>query len=191
MLNLNFGAPQTTTYRSDRPRVPWKNAQGTTQIVAQTNQWRVSIADEPVHSVFSVIEDYDRIFIPIGSEEIKLSSNTSSFAKSDTKENDEIIHRVKPLQPLNFPGEWAPTSRTDVPTRALNVMTLRGYTTAEIYINRAPALLDPSATRIYVFVPSEEAIVVPPWTAVKFPTQGTDMVVSIELSAINIQRPQS
>lgn len=147
----SHGAPALRTTRADRESVRWRNGQGTTQVVAETDLWRVSIADESTSSTFSVIEGYDRLFMPIGAVPIELTGAT-----------DAVRHVVAPLQTIEFPGEWAPECRVEAPTRALNVMVRRGMATATMLIGRPPRAADPTALVVLVDPASEEALLLPP-----------------------------
>ncbi len=90
------GAPALRSTRDDRATVRWRNGQGTTQVVAETETWRVSIADEPTASTFSVIDGYDRLFMPIGGVPVEL-----------TGAGDAAPRTVAPLETTAFAGEWA------------------------------------------------------------------------------------
>lgn len=144
------GAPALRTSRADRESVRWRNGQGTTQVVAETELWRVSIADEPTSSTFSVIDDYDRLFMPIGEVSIELTGA------------DAVHHVVAPLETIEFPGEWAPACRVEAPTRALNVMVRRGMATATMLIGRPPRAADPTALVVLVDPVTEAAVLLPP-----------------------------
>ncbi|GAB2634370.1 HutD family protein [Prescottella soli] len=153
------GSKARWTTRDDRESVRWRNGQGTTQVVAETDLWRVSIADEPTSSTFSVIDGYDRFFIPVGAVPIELSG--APFA-SEASETGVVRHVVEPLQTFAFPGEWAPQCRVETPTRALNVMARRGRATATVRIGEPPAVADPDALLILVDPVTEDAVLLPP-----------------------------
>lgn len=145
------GAPALRTGRDDRATVRWRNGQGTTQVVAETDMWRVSIADEPTASTFSVIEGYDRLFMPIGGVPIELTGAGNAAPRI-----------VAPLQTAAFPGEWAPACRVETPTRALNVMVRRGAATATMRFGAPPRTADPAALVILVDPVTELALLLPP-----------------------------
>ncbi|SEM47223.1 HutD family protein [Rhodococcus maanshanensis] len=97
----------TTSFRataSDRTVVPWLNGQGTTQVVAETGDWRVSIADEPLESTFSVIAGYDRLIIPIGSVALELTGPPLSATGGGVDADTVVRHVIEPLQTFAFPG---------------------------------------------------------------------------------------
>ena len=151
------GSKARRTTRDDRESVRWRNGQGTTQVVAETDLWRVSIADEPTSSTFSVIDGYDRFFIPIGAVPIELSG-----APLGSEELGVVRHVVAPLETIEFPGEWAPQCRVETPTRALNVMVRRGLASATVRIGEPPAVADPDALLVLVDPATEDAVLLPP-----------------------------
>ena len=151
------GSTARRTTREDRESVRWRNGQGTTQVVAETDLWRVSIADEPTSSTFSVIDGFDRFFMPIGAVPIELSG-----APSEPEAPGVVRHVVAPLQTFAFPGEWAPQCRVETPTRALNVMVRRGRATATVRVGEPPAVADPAALLVLVDPVTEEAVLLPP-----------------------------
>ncbi|WP_420881048.1 HutD family protein [Rhodococcus sp. (in: high G+C Gram-positive bacteria)] len=163
----SLGAPALRTTRDDRESVRWRNGQGTTQVVAETELWRVSIADEPTSSTFSVIDDYDRLFMPIGEVSIELTGA------------DAVHHVVAPLETIEFPGEWAPACRVDRPTRALNVMVRRGHATATMHFGEPPRDVDPAALVVLVDPATEDAVLLPPGCVDAAETAGPCAVVTI------------
>lgn len=157
------GSRARRTTRDDRESVRWRNGQGTTQVVAETDLWRVSIADEPTSSTFSVIDGFDRFFTPIGAVPIELSG-----APSASEAPGVVRHVVEPLQTIAFPGEWAPQCRVETPTRALNVMVRRGWATATVRIGEPPVVADPAALLVLVDPVTEDAVLLPPGCADAF-----------------------
>lgn len=170
-FDLSPGAPLIYTDRSRRHPQPWVNGQGTTEVIAATDDWRVSVADVPTSSAFSSIAGFDRLFVPLGEESIEFDSPTTGR-----------VHRVQPLRPFAFPGEWAPVCRIGAPTRALNVMTRRDTSVAEIHVGAEPAPLDTAGTRIFVSVDSEKAIIAPPETPLSSTPENGGTIISILLS---------
>ncbi len=156
------GSKAHRTTRDDRESVRWRNGQGTTQVVAETDLWRVSIADEPTSSTFSVIDGYDRWFTPIGAVPIELSGTPFGSDATDDAAPSVVRYVVDPLQTIAFPGEWAPQCRVDTPTRALNVMVRRGRATATVRIGEPPAAADPAALIVLVDPVTEDAVLLPP-----------------------------
>ncbi|WP_241566132.1 HutD family protein [Prescottella agglutinans] len=157
------GSRARRTTRDDRESVRWRNGQGTTQVIAETDLWRVSIADEPTSSTFSVIDGYDRFFVPIGAVPIELSGPPFGSEAPGV-----VRHVVAPLQTIEFPGEWAPRCRVETPTRALNVMVRRGRATATVRIGEPPAVADPAALLVLVDPVTEDAVLLPPGCADAF-----------------------
>ncbi|NKS96293.1 hypothetical protein GS498_01210 [Rhodococcus hoagii] len=145
------GAPALRSTRDDRATVRWRNGQGTTQVVAETETWRVSIADEPTASTFSVIDGYDRLFMPIGGVPVEL-----------TGAGDATPRTVAPLETTAFAGEWAPACRVETPTRALNVMVRRGAATATMRFGEPPRTADPTELVVLVDPVTELALLLPP-----------------------------
>ncbi|MGO4203205.1 HutD family protein [Rhodococcus sp. TAF43] len=160
----SLGAPARRTTRDDRVSVRWRNGQGTTQVVAETDLWRVSIADEPTSSTFSVIDGFDRLFMPIGAVPIELTG--APFGPGADPDAPDaaagvVRHVVAPLQTIAFPGEWAPGCRVEAPTRALNVMVRRGAATATMRFGEPPRAADPAALVVLVDPVTEEAVLLP------------------------------
>ncbi|PTR25759.1 hypothetical protein C8K36_106192 [Rhodococcus sp. OK519] len=165
------GAPARRTTRDDRVSVRWRNGQGTTQVVAETELWRVSIADEPTSSTFSVIDGYDRLFMPIGEVPIELTGADDASG---------VVRRVvEPLQTIAFPGEWAPECRVEAPSRALNVMVRRGAATATMRFGEPPRVADPTALLVLVDPVTETAVLLPPGCADAFEMTTPCAIVTI------------
>ncbi|WP_254699061.1 HutD family protein [Rhodococcus sp. SGAir0479] len=172
----SFGAAVRRTSRDDRVTVRWRNGQGTTQVIAETEWWRVSIADEPTSSTFSVIEGYDRLIMPLGTVSMELSGTPSG---AEFAPDGVARHVVAPLQTFAFPGEWAPRGRVDTPTRALNVMVRRDAATATMRLGTRPGEADPAALLVLVDPVTEEAIVVPPGSTDAFTAGDPCAVVTV------------
>lgn len=147
------------TARSQRQTTPWLNGQGSTQVVLATGAWRISVADEPLVSKFSVFAGYDRVIMPIGRVSLHLE-DPQRHTEPGTRPSLSKV--VRPLVSFAFPGEWAPVCRSSAPTRALNVMTKRGAAAVAIRMKQPnpPAVSD--ALRLYFDVETEVALVVPP-----------------------------
>ncbi|MGW0044809.1 HutD family protein [Rhodococcus sp. NPDC003348] len=162
----------------DREVVRWRNGQGTTQVVAETDLWRVSIADEPTRSTFSVIEGYDRLLMPTGSVTMEMSG--PPYETSGEVQSTGEVHRVAPpRQVFAFPGEWAPSCRAADRTRALNVMGRRGRVEMSLRIADVTAPVDVDAVRIYVDLDTEDAVIVSPGDDTTPDWAGECAVVSI------------
>lgn len=166
----SLGSPAIRTTRADRKSVRWRNGQGTTQVVAETDLWRVSIADEPTSSTFSVMDGFDRLFMPIGEVPIELTGS------------DDVVPRVvTPLQTIAFPGEWAPACRVETPTRALNVMARRGVIAATMRFGEPPRVADAAALVVLVDPASEDAVLLPPGCV--DPVEMTDPCAIVTITA--------
>lgn len=173
------GAPARRTTRDDRVSVRWRNGQGTTQVVAETDLWRVSIADEPTASNFSVIDGYDRLFMPIGDVPIELTGAPLAPETVEGAAPGAVRHVVAPLETMAFPGEWAPQCRVATPTRALNVMVRRGAATATMRFGAPPRVADPAALLVLVDPATEEAVLLPPGCVDAFDATDPCAVVTI------------
>lgn len=111
----------------DRRRVPWRNGAGTTEEVATGPDgpagrplWRISVADlGSAPGEFSAFPGTDRVFTVIGEHGVDLDSGHGT-------------HSLDPWQPHPFAGENAPHCVPRGATRAFNVMTERGATTAAV-----------------------------------------------------------
>lgn len=174
-----YGTPSFRTAASDRRVVPWLNGQGTTQVVAATDQWRVSIAEEPTESRFSVIEGYDRLITPIGSVSLELAGPPFVAAPGSVDAATVVRHVVDPLHTLAFPGEWAPASRASSRTRALNVMGRRGEVDMTVEIGSAEIPDDSASVRIFLDLVTEAALIVPPGEPMPPVPRGRCALVSI------------
>ncbi|SDD21868.1 HutD family protein [Rhodococcus tukisamuensis] len=174
-----YGTASFRTTASDRTVVPWLNGQGTTQVVAETGDWRVSIADEPLESTFSVIAGYDRLIIPIGSVALELTGPPFSATGDGVDAVTVVRHVIEPLQTFAFPGEWAPTSRASRRTRALNVMTRRGVADMTVEIGSSEIPDRSSSARICLDLATEEALIVPPGEPMPPVPRGRCALISI------------
>ncbi|MGW6376066.1 HutD family protein [Rhodococcus sp. NPDC055112] len=159
--------------------VPWLNGRGTTQVVAATDRWRVSIAEEPTESRFSVIEGYDRLIVPIGSVSLELAGPPYSAAPEGIDVGTVVHHVVEPLQTLAFPGEWAPTSRASSRTRALNVMARRGEVGMTVEIGPTEIPDRSGSVRICLDLATEDALIVPPGELMPSVEPGRYAIISI------------
>lgn len=174
---MTFDGPRFAP-AADREVVRWRNGQGTTQVVAEAELWRVSIADEPTESTFSVIEDMDRLLTPIGSEPMDLIG--PALEQPVRGSTDDVVrYRVEPLQTFAFPGEWAPQGRVARPSRALNVMGRRGRVEMTVRIGDPSVPVATDAVRIYVDLATEDAMILPPGDFAAPNWSGTCAVVSI------------
>ncbi|MFC7450858.1 HutD family protein [Rhodococcus daqingensis] len=167
MMNRTSGETEygTTSFRtaaSDRRVVPWLNGRGTTQVVAATDQWRVSIAEEPTESRFSVIDGVDRLITPIGSVSLELIGPSFVSPPGSVDAVTVVRHVVEPLHTLAFPGEWAPASRASSRTRALNVMGRRGEVDMSVEIGPSEIPDRSGSVRICLDLVTEDALIVPP-----------------------------
>ncbi|WP_345344525.1 HutD family protein [Rhodococcus olei] len=159
--------------------VPWLNGQGTTQVVAETGDWRVSIAEEPLESTFSVIAGYDRLIIPIGSVALELTGPPFSATEDGLDAAIVVRHVIEPLQSFAFPGEWAPTSRAASRTRALNVMARRGVADMMVEIGSSEIPDRSGSVRICLDLATEDALVVPPGELMPPVRPGRCAIISI------------
>lgn len=160
MREIDYGTAPFRTFVSDREVVPWLDGQGTTQVVAAADQWRVTITEEPTEWKFSVMEEYDRLLTPIGSVPIELAGRP--FRAPWVEVATEVHHRVEPLETFAFPGEWAPMSRASRRTRTLNVMGRRGLVRMRVQVGSTAIPVHPGSVRIYVDLASEAAVIMPP-----------------------------
>ncbi|MFE3289219.1 HutD family protein [Rhodococcus sp. NPDC059234] len=177
-----YGTTSFRTTVSDRRVVPWLNGQGTTQVVAETDNWRVSIAEEPLQSTFSVIEGYDRLITPIGSVALELTGPPFSATPDGLDAGTVVRHVVEPLHVFAFPGEWAPTSRATGRTRALNVMTRRGVVDMTVEIGSSAIPDRSSSVRICLDLVTEDALIVPPGEVMPSGGEGSRAIISISAS---------
>ncbi|OZD01160.1 hypothetical protein CH275_20770 [Rhodococcus sp. 06-235-1A] len=162
--DLRAGAPLIRTTRSQRVPQLWANERGTTTVVVETENWRISIADEPTTSSFSMIADFDRIFIPIGNQPIELRDDPAHPDRHEVGFDAGRTQIVHPLQCFAFPGEWAPRCRVGAPTRALNIMTRRHHAEVQVHVGTGLAEFDAGTTRIFVHADSEDTLIAPPHT---------------------------
>ncbi|MET4611411.1 environmental stress-induced protein Ves [Rhodococcus sp. PvR044] len=176
-----YGTTSFRTVAVDRRVVPWQNGQGTTQVVASTGQWRVSIAEEPLESRFSVIEGFDRLITPLGSVSLELTGPPFVDLPGSADAVTVVRHVVEPLHTLAFPGEWAPASRASSRTRALNVMGRRGEVDMSVDIGSAE-IPDPGSVRICLDLVTEAALIVPPGEPMPSVSQGRCAIISISPS---------
>ncbi|SEM50215.1 HutD family protein [Rhodococcus maanshanensis] len=174
-----YGTTSFRTTASDRRVVPWLNGQGTTQVVAETGDWRVSIADEPLESTFSVIAGYDRLIIPIGSVALELTGPPFSATEDGRGAVTPVCHIVEPLHTFAFPGEWAPASRASSSTRALNVMTRRGVADMAVEIGTSEIPDRSGSVRICLDLATEDALIVPPGELMPSVEPGRCAIISI------------
>ncbi|WP_137872340.1 HutD family protein [Rhodococcus sp. Q] len=182
ICETGYGTTSFRTTASDRTVVPWLNGQGTTQVVAETGDWRVSIAEEPLESTFSVIAGYDRLIIPIGSVALELTGPPFSAPPDGLDAVSVVRHVIEPLQIFAFPGEWAPTSRASSRTRALNVMTRRGAADMTVEIGSSEISGRSGSVRICLDLATEDALIVPPGELMPPVGPGSWAIISLSRS---------
>jgi hypothetical protein len=107
---------------------PWANGAGTTRELAAAFGsdgqllWRVSVADLDRSAPFSSFPGLDRVFIPLDPVRLMV---------------DGVPNDVLPGEELRFQGEAVAAVVVSRPTRAFNVMTLRGQCSAAVTL-RSP-----------------------------------------------------
>ncbi|MFF0452925.1 HutD family protein [Nocardia africana] len=107
---------------------PWRNGGGATRELAVSTApcgnilWRISVADLDRDAAFSVFPGMDRLFTALGTLRLIVDGSP--------------VDMLAGCQ-MRFTGETPVSVSLPAPTRALNVMTRRGFCHAEVALRRA------------------------------------------------------
>lgn len=137
--------PASTIVRTGRlPRIPWKNAAGTTREVAvfpggagpDNYEWRISVADIGHDAAFSTFRGTDRHFL-------------LATGGTLTMNVDGACRTAAYARPEAFPGESdVSVSMSTGPTSAINLITKRAFCTGDISVARLNGPLIPHESAV-------------------------------------------
>ncbi len=110
---------------ADYRRMKWKNGKGETNEIAVDPQdpfrWRMTNADMPESSEFSLYPGYDRKILFLGDGLVHLHGK-------DTEQD------LQPEEVFSFSGENKLQAQIEAPTRDLNVFTLRSAARSSLHV---------------------------------------------------------
>ncbi len=104
--------------------MPWKNGGGSTTEIASLPSsdgspegfvWRISMADLVKSGPFSAFPGVERVLVPLEGPEFELDHGVHGR------------HRLTPLVPYRFSGDWTTTATLTGPGRDYNVMIARRF----------------------------------------------------------------
>lgn len=117
---------------ADLPVSRWRNGGGETREIVSYPPgeadfaWRASIATLAHDGDFSRFPGIDRVITLLRGDEVRLSA-------------PDTPHRLKPLQPWRFPGEWAIHAALQGESEDFNIMTRRDSWAAEVAVTAQAA----------------------------------------------------